>query len=112
MIWNTLLMRNALTNAVMKAKIEQAGAEGADERVDGLLVLVDDDLTGDHLGALRQHLLDPRHHRRRVDALVDLDVDRVIGAVGAEDRVGRRRIEGGERRAGEAVGVAETRRAW
>ena len=85
-IWNTLLMRKALTKAVTKAKPEQAVAERADDRVDARALLSSiEHLAGDRprcpagsISSIRACTVG------RVGALVDGDVDAVELVAGAE----------------------------
>ena len=103
----TLLMMNALTNAVTNANAEQAVAEEPDELVDAFRRLFCHLLTRDHLGALGQSSGDRRLYLRRVGALGDADVDRVEEPAGVEHFLGRGGVERREGRAGEALRVAE-----
>ena len=108
-IRNTLLMMNAATNAVMKAKISSPVPKiemiEFDRPSDALLA---DLLAGDDLGARRQHLL--RSSALTVSmstpSSMRMSID-VPCVAGVEDLLRRAPGEGRDRRAAEPVGVAE-----
>ena len=82
---NTLLIRKALTNAVMKAKIKQARAERADERVDGVSFASSLSVCW----VTTSTLVGQRGLERLLDVVVlgavgDLQVDAVVHALGTE----------------------------
>ncbi len=106
-IAKTLLMMNALTNAVMKAKISRPVPNAPMNSLTSSALSSATCSPVIDLGARREHLLDRRLHGRHVGALDERDVDRVDLAVGAEPFHRRVEVEGDDRRAAEAVGVAE-----
>ena len=104
---NTLLIRKALTKAVMKAKISSPVPNGP---MNSLTLSFDSSMQRlliDDLGVVGEHLGDLLLDGGDVLAVGDADVDGVEVALGAEHAGGRRRVPQGERRAAEAVAVAE-----
>ena len=104
---NTLLIRKALTKAVMKAKISSPVPIGPMNSLTLVVRLVDQRLLIDDLDVVGHLLGDALLDGGDVLALGDADVDGVVDALGAEHGGRRRRVPQGERGAAEAVGVAE-----
>ena len=90
---------------------EQRRVEEAQRLADGARRLVDDGLAGDHLDAVRQDPRDGALDGRLVGARLGDDVDGVELAHLAQERLGRRDVEGGQRGPGQVVGRPEARQA-
>ena len=109
MMENVLRMVKPPTNSAMNANTSSAVLREAQCLADGAGRLVDDGLTGHHLFASGQDARDGALHRRLVGARLRHDVDGVELAHLTQQRLGRRCVEGGERRSGQVVGGAEAR---